>query len=99
MLIYIMKQGKSYQADNIFKYEGSYINNQEQVRIGQNYLHYLNMMPENVIPEWIQPTGGHDSYNAGDKVIYEGNESLRGNIGPTQEVPQGVGRGLQRLRK
>ena len=30
------------------------------------------MMPENVIPEWVQPTGSHDAYNVGDKVIYEG---------------------------
>ena len=30
------------------------------------------MMPENVIPEWVQPTGSHDAYNIGDKVIYEG---------------------------
>ena len=34
---------------------------------------YLSMMPENVIPEWVQPTGSHDAYNTGDKVIFEGN--------------------------
>ena len=33
---------------------------------------YLNLMPDNVIPEWVQPTGSHDAYNVGDKVIYEG---------------------------
>lgn len=27
---------------------------------------------EEVIPEWVQPTGGHDAYNTGDKVIFEG---------------------------
>lgn len=23
-------------------------------------------------PEWVQPTGGHDAYNKGDKVIHNG---------------------------
>ena len=23
-------------------------------------------------PEWVQPTGGHDAYNTGDKVIHNG---------------------------
>ncbi len=23
-------------------------------------------------PEWVQPTGAHDAYNAGDKVTYNG---------------------------
>ena len=31
---------------------------------------YLNMMPENVIPEWVQPTMAEDAYSIGDKVIY-----------------------------
>lgn len=31
-----------------------------------------------VIPEWTQPTGAHDAYNTGDRVIFEGStyESL-----------------------
>ena len=33
---------------------------------------YLNKMPDNVIGEWVQPTGGHDAYDKGDKVIYKG---------------------------
>ncbi len=33
---------------------------------------YLNLMPENVIPEWVQPTMAEDAYNIGDKVIFEG---------------------------
>ena len=28
--------------------------------------------PAGVIPEWQQPTGGHDAYNIGDKVTFEG---------------------------
>ena len=53
---------------------------------------YLSMMPENVIPEWVQPTGGHDAYNVGDKVIYEGDvyESIiDGNTWSPVDYPQG----------
>lgn len=25
-----------------------------------------------VIPDWVQPTGSHDAYNIGDKVMFEG---------------------------
>ena len=69
---------KSYQADDIFKYEGKLYKVIQEHTSQENWIPselpalYLNMMPENVIPEWVQPTGGHDAYNVGDKVIYEG---------------------------
>jgi len=31
----------------------------------------ISPAPE-IIPEWVQPAGGHDAYNTGDRVIYEG---------------------------
>ncbi len=31
---------------------------------------YLEVFPIEVIPNWVQPTGAHDVYNIGDKVIY-----------------------------
>ena len=33
---------------------------------------WVRTTPEGVIPEWVQPTGGHDAYNSGDKVIHNG---------------------------
>lgn len=33
---------------------------------------FVNKTPAGVIPEWAQPTGAHDAYNIGDKVIFEG---------------------------
>lgn len=33
---------------------------------------YLNLLPDNIIPEWKQPTMAEDAYNIGDKVIYNG---------------------------
>lgn len=53
---------------------------------------YLNLLPEHIIPEWKQPTGAHDSYDIGDKVIFEGSvyESLiNGNTYSPTSYPQG----------
>lgn len=44
------------------------------------------------IPEWVQPTGGHDAYNKGDQVIYQGKvwESLLdGNVWAPDAYPAG----------
>lgn len=39
---------------------------------------WVDAAPAGVIPEWVQPTGAHDAYNAGDRVTFEGSvyESL-----------------------
>ena len=33
---------------------------------------YKPIAPPTIIPEWVQPTGAHDAYGIGDKVIFEG---------------------------
>lgn len=33
---------------------------------------FVSKTPAGVIPDWVQPTGAHDAYNIGDKVIFEG---------------------------
>lgn len=53
---------------------------------------YKAKTPINVIPEWVQPTGSHDAYNIGDKVMFEGKiyESLiNGNVWNPTAYPQG----------
>ena len=71
--------GKSYKADDVFKYENKLYRVIQEHTSQDDWIPselpalYLSMMPENVIPEWVQPSGGHDAYNVGDKVIYEGN--------------------------
>lgn len=53
---------------------------------------YVRILPENVIPLWVQPTGGHDAYNIGDKVTFEGlvYESLiNANTWSPTDYPQG----------
>ena len=77
----------NYEVGEIFQYEGKLYKVLQEHTSQDNWIPselpalYLNIMPENVIPEWVQPTGGHDAYNVGDKVIYEGKvyESLIDN--------------------
>jgi len=33
---------------------------------------FKKIVPEGVIPEWVQPTGSHDTYNTEDKVTFNG---------------------------
>lgn len=33
---------------------------------------YKKVVPESVIPEWVQPIGAHDAYHKGDKVVFHG---------------------------
>ena len=33
---------------------------------------FKKIVPESVIPEWVQPTGSHDAYNTGDRVTFNG---------------------------
>ena len=53
---------------------------------------YVNIAdPQEEFPEWVQPTGGHDAYNTGDKVSHNGKhwESLiDANVWePSESVP------------
>lgn len=69
---------KLYKVDDMFKYEGQLYKVIQEHTSQEDWIPpelpalYLSMMPENVIPEWVQPTGGHDAYKKGDKVIFEG---------------------------
>lgn len=43
-------------------------------------------------PEWVQPTGGHDAYNTGDRVTYNGRvyeSTMDGNVWSPDAYPQG----------
>ena len=89
---------KLYKEDDIFRYEGKLYKVIQEHTSQEDWIPselpalYLNMMPENVIPEWIPPTGSHDAYNVGDKVIYEGQVyecMIDGNTWPPTDYPQG----------
>ena len=65
-----------YKIGDVFNYEGKLYKVIQEHTSQENWIPselpalYLNLMPENVIPEWRQPTGAHDAYMLGEKVIY-----------------------------
>ena len=89
---------KLYKVDDVFNYEDKLYKVIQEHTSQTDWIPselpalYLSMMPENVIPEWVQPTGSHDAYGVGDKVIFEGRvyESLiDGNTWSPVDYPQG----------
>jgi len=70
--------GKSYILGDRFAYEG------KLYRVLQNHTSqsdwlpttavslYVEVTPPNTIAPWKQPTGAHDAYQLGDKVIHNG---------------------------
>lgn len=43
-------------------------------------------------PQWVQPSGAHDAYNTGDRVVYNGTvyeSTINGNVWAPDEYPQG----------
>lgn len=48
--------------------------------------------PSDTYPEWVQPTGGHDAYNTGDRVTYNGKvyeSTMDGNVWSPTDYPAG----------
>ena len=47
---------------------------------------------EEIVPDFVQPTGAHDAYNTGDKVLFEGKiyeSTIDANTWSPTEYPQG----------
>jgi hypothetical protein len=45
-----------------------------------------------VVDEWVQPTGAHDAYNIGDRVLFNGSvyeSTINGNVWSPTGYPQG----------
>ena len=92
------KEAEPYDEGDIFKHKGKLYKVIQEHTSQEDWIPselpalYLNLMPDNVIPEWVQPTGSHDAYSVGDMVIFVGKvyESLIDNNtwSPT-DYPQG----------
>ena len=89
---------KLYKVDSIFKYEEKLYKVIQTHTSQEDWLPdtlpalYLNLMPDNIIPEWVQPAMAEDAYSIGDKVIFEGEvyESLiDSNTWSPTDYPQG----------
>lgn len=88
----------NYEVGEMFQYEGKLYKVIQEHTSQDDWIPselpalYLNMMPENVIPEWVQPVGSHDAYNIGDKVIFNGvvyESIIDGNAWSPTDYPQG----------
>ena len=47
---------------------------------------------EEIVPDFVQPTGAHDAYNAGDKVLFEGKiyeSTINANTWSPSDYPEG----------
>ena len=53
---------------------------------------YKEVMPKQVVPNWVKPTGSHDAYKIGNKVIFEGHvwvSKIDNNTWSPTEYPTG----------
>jgi hypothetical protein len=90
--------GKDYSIGDLFRYEGELIEviqshtSQDDWNPLTTASLYKIETPYAVIGEWVQPTGAHDSYNTGDKVIFDGKiykSTIDGNTWSPADYPQG----------
>ena len=88
----------NYEVGEIFQYEGKLYKVIQEHTSQDDWIPselpalYLNIMPNSVIPEWVQPTGSHNAYNIGDKVIFNGvvyESIIDGNTWSPVDYPQG----------
>ena len=69
---------KLYKEGDILKYDGKLYKVIQEHTSQEDWIPtelpalYLSMMPENVIPEWVQPIGDTGIYVLGFKVIHNG---------------------------
>lgn len=87
-----------YEAGQTFEYEGKLYQVISEHTSLSNWIPselpalYRPVVPENTIGDWARPTGAHDAYNVGDKVLFNGKiyESLiNANTWSPTEYPQG----------
>lgn len=89
---------KAYLVGDVIKYDGKLYEIIQEHTSQASWLPnevaslYKSVVPEAIIPEWDQPTGGHDAYNVGDRVVYNGSvyESLiNANTWSPEDYPDG----------
>jgi hypothetical protein len=53
---------------------------------------FAEVAPPGTIPDWVQPTGAHDAYNIGDKVLFDGRiyeSKINANVWSPSAYPAG----------
>ena len=72
------KEGHPYKVGDLFSYEG------KLYKVIQGHISQADWLPnevpalyksavaENIIPDWVKPTGAHDAINKGEQRVFEG---------------------------
>lgn len=97
--------GVSYKVNDYFTYGVNTVGDPQLYRVVQAHTSQADWTPDSVpalytpiglteegYPVWSQPTGGHDAYNTGDIVQYNGKlykSLIDGNVWSPDTYPQG----------
>ena len=89
--------GRLIQIGTKFKYDGNLYRVEQENTFQTDWLPnelpalYTKIVPDNVIPIWVQPIGSTDAYSFGDKVTYNGEvwESIWEGENVNTAVPDG----------
>lgn len=72
-------EGVSYEVGAVVRYEGrlfkviqAHVSQADWFPSTATASLFREILPAGVIPEWVQPTGAHDAYNIGDRVVFNG---------------------------
>lgn len=97
--------GKAYKAKDVFSYGENAVADPQLYQVLQDHISTAEWTPDTAIslykkigvtdegyPEWVQPLGASDAYNAGDIVSYNGTlykSTIDGNVWNPADYPQG----------
>lgn len=97
--------GKAYKTGEMFTYGLNNVGDPQLYRVVQDHVSQSDWTPDVTValytpiglteqgyPVWSQPTGGHDAYNIGDIVDYNGTlyqSLIDGNVYSPEAYPQG----------
>lgn len=101
----VYEVGKSYKADEMFTYGTNEVGDPQLYRVVSDHTSQADWTPNSTpalytpigltdegYPIWSKPTGGHDAYNIGDIVDYNGKlykSLIDGNVYSPDEYPAG----------
>ena len=99
------KIGVAYKANEMFTYRLNEVGDPQLYRVVQDHTSQADWTPDTLpalytpiglneqgYPVWSQPTGGHDAYNIGDIVDFNGTlykSLIDGNVHSPEAYPQG----------
>ena len=97
--------GKAYKVKEVFRYGENSVGDAQLYQVLQDHTSTEEWTPDTAVslykkigvteegyPEWVQPLGASDAYNAGDKVSHNGviyESTVDGNVWSPEAYPAG----------